>query len=48
MPHVSAYGEQGVQNVIELIQSEFARDMAMCGKVNLKALDRTAVRVHRR
>ena len=35
---LAAYGEQGVQDVIELIQSEFARDMAMCGKVNLKAL----------
>jgi 4-hydroxymandelate oxidase len=45
---LAAYGEQGVQNVIELIQSEFARDMAMCGKTALKALDRTAVTVHRR
>lgn len=45
---LAAYGAQGVQNVVELIQSEFARNMAMCGKVNLKALDRTAVRVHRR
>ena len=35
-------------DVIELIQSEFARDMAMCGKVDLKALDRSAVKIHRR
>ena len=45
---LAAYGEQGVQGVIELIQSEFARDMAMCGKVDLKALDRSAVKIHRR
>ena len=45
---LASYGEQGVQDVIELIQSSFARDMAMCGKVDLKALDRTAVAIHRR
>ena len=45
---LAAYGEQGVQSVIELIQSEFARDMAMCGKVDLKALDSSAVKIHRR
>jgi 4-hydroxymandelate oxidase len=44
---LAAYGAQGVQNVIELIQSEFARDMAMCGKIDLKALDRTVVKIHR-
>ncbi len=45
---LAAYGAEGVQNVIELIQSEFARDMAMCGKVNVKAVDRTVVKIHRR
>jgi 4-hydroxymandelate oxidase len=45
---LAAYGERGVQDVIELIQSEFARDMAMCGKVNISALDRSAVKIHRR
>ncbi|HVW85360.1 MAG TPA: alpha-hydroxy-acid oxidizing protein [Bryobacteraceae bacterium] len=45
---LSGYGAQGVQDVIELIQSGFARDMAMCGKINLAALDRTAVKIHRR
>ena len=45
---LAAYGEQGVQDVIELIQSEFARDMAMCGKLDLKALDSSAVKIHRR
>jgi len=35
-----------VQSVIEMAQTELARYMGMCGKVNLKALDRTAVKVH--
>ncbi|HTI52122.1 MAG TPA: alpha-hydroxy-acid oxidizing protein [Planctomycetaceae bacterium] len=45
---LAAYGADGVQSVIELIQSEFARDMAMCGKVNVKSVDRSVVSVHRR
>jgi isopentenyl diphosphate isomerase/L-lactate dehydrogenase-like FMN-dependent dehydrogenase len=45
---LAAYGAEGVRSVVELIQSELARDMAMCGKVNIRALDRTVVRVHRR
>lgn len=45
---LAAYGADGVQNVVELIQSELARDMAMCGKVNIKALDPSVVRIHRR
>jgi 4-hydroxymandelate oxidase len=43
---LSAYGDAGVQSVIEMAQTELARYMGMCGKVNLKALDRTAVKVH--
>jgi len=45
---LAAYGAEGVQAVVELIQTEFARDMAMCGKVKLKDVDRTVVRVHKR
>jgi len=45
---LAAYGSDGVRTVVELIQSGFARDMAMCGKVNLKAIDRSVVTVHRR
>jgi 4-hydroxymandelate oxidase len=45
---LAAYGAEGVQGVVETVQSEFARDMAMCGKVNLKAIDRALVTVHRR
>jgi 4-hydroxymandelate oxidase len=45
---LAAYGAAGVQNVVELIQTEFARDMVMCGRVNIKAIDRSVVRIHRR
>lgn len=45
---LAAYGAAGVQNVVELIQTEFARDMVMCGRVNIKSIDRSVVRVHRR
>jgi 4-hydroxymandelate oxidase len=43
---LAAYGADGVRTVIELLQSELARDMAMCGKVNLQALDRTLLKMH--
>ena len=43
---LAAYGDAGVQNVIEMAQTELARYMGMCGKPNLKALDRTAVKIH--
>jgi 4-hydroxymandelate oxidase len=45
---LAAYGADGVQKVIELLQTELARDMAGCGRVNLKAIDSSAVRIHRR
>ena len=45
---LAAYGAEGVQTIVELIQSGFARDMAMCGKVNIKSIDRTVVKIHRR
>jgi 4-hydroxymandelate oxidase len=44
---LAAYGADGVQHVAELLQSELARDMAMCGKANLKAIDRSVVKVHK-
>jgi len=43
---LAAYGEAGVRSVIEMAQTELGRYMAMCGKPDLKALDRTAVKVH--
>jgi isopentenyl diphosphate isomerase/L-lactate dehydrogenase-like FMN-dependent dehydrogenase len=31
-----------------MLQTELARDMAMCGKPNLKSLDRSLVKIHSR
>jgi 4-hydroxymandelate oxidase len=45
---LAAFGAAGVQNVVELIQTEFARDMVMCGRVDIKSIDRSVVRIHRR
>lgn len=45
---LAAYGAAGVQHVIELLQTELARDMAMCGKPNIAAIDKATVRLHRR
>jgi isopentenyl diphosphate isomerase/L-lactate dehydrogenase-like FMN-dependent dehydrogenase len=44
---LAAYGAEGVQHVIQLLQHELAREMSMCGKVKLADLDRTVVRIHR-
>jgi 4-hydroxymandelate oxidase len=44
---LAAYGAAGVQGVVEMLQTELARYMAMCGKPNLAALDRTMLSVHR-
>ena len=43
---LAAYGEAGVQGVVEMLQTELARYMGMCGKSTLKMLDRTVVKVH--
>jgi isopentenyl diphosphate isomerase/L-lactate dehydrogenase-like FMN-dependent dehydrogenase len=45
---LAAYGSEGVQSVIELLQTELAADMAMIGAVNLKAIVRDMVKIHRR
>jgi hypothetical protein len=37
-----------VQSVLELLQTELASDMAMIGAVNLQAVVRDMVRIHRR
>jgi len=34
--------------MLELLQSELARNMAQCGRPNLAAIDRTMVKIHRR
>jgi 4-hydroxymandelate oxidase len=45
---LAAYGAAGVQTLLEMLQTELARDMAMCGKPNLKALGPDAVKIHAR
>ena len=45
---LAAYGAEGVQNELALIQNELGRDMVMCGLVNTKSITRAAVKIHRR
>jgi 4-hydroxymandelate oxidase len=42
---LAAYGSDGVQTVLEMLQTESARTMGLCGKANLASLDRTMVRL---
>jgi len=43
---LAAYGADGVQGVIEMLQTELARYMAMCGRSTLGKLDRTVLQLH--
>lgn len=43
---LGAFGPQGVQRLLELLQAEFLEAMAKTGRTTLVALDRTAVRVN--
>jgi len=43
---LAAYGAEGVQGVLEMLQTELARYMGMCGKARLADVDRTIVRTH--
>jgi 4-hydroxymandelate oxidase len=45
---LAAYGAEGVQGVLEMLQTELARYMAMSGRINLAAIDRALVRIHTR
>lgn len=45
---LAAYGADGVRVVLEMLQSELGRSMAMCGRVDVNAVGRDLVRVHRR
>jgi isopentenyl diphosphate isomerase/L-lactate dehydrogenase-like FMN-dependent dehydrogenase len=45
---LAAYGADGVQSMLQIIQNDLARDMMMCGLVNIKSITRAAVTVHRR
>lgn len=43
---LAAYGAEGVQGVIERLQTELARYMAMCGQSRVAMLKRDLLRVH--
>jgi 4-hydroxymandelate oxidase len=43
---LAAYGTEGVQGIVEMLQTELARYMGMCGRSHLKMLDRTMLKVH--
>ncbi len=45
---LAAYGAHGVRQVIELLQTELARDMVQLGAETLRDIRRDHVRVHRR
>ena len=42
---LGAYGEPGAKRVLELLRSELALAMGLCGKPNLAALDRKLLRM---
>lgn len=43
---LGAFGPQGVQRLLEIVQQEFVEAMARTGRASLAALDRTAVRIN--
>ena len=45
---LAAYGAEGVQTVLELIQSDLGRTMASLGAVNVKSLTSDMIRIHKR
>ncbi len=45
---LAAYGADGVQAVVEMLQSDLGRNMGALGAPNLKALTRSMVRIDRR
>ena len=42
---LAAFGQPGVERVIELLRTELALDMGLAGVPNLPAIDRTLVRI---
>lgn len=45
---LAAYGAAGVQTVMEMLQTELARTMAMCGKPTLASINSSVVKLSRR
>jgi 4-hydroxymandelate oxidase len=45
---LAAYGADGVQKVLEMLQTELARNMALCGKPDIASVERSLIRIHKR
>jgi isopentenyl diphosphate isomerase/L-lactate dehydrogenase-like FMN-dependent dehydrogenase len=45
---LAGYGADGVSTLLKMLQTELARDMAMCGKPTVVDLDRSLIAIHRR
>ena len=45
---LAGYGAAGVQKVVEMLQTELAKDMVQVGAVNLAAIRRDHIRIHSR
>lgn len=45
---LAAYGADGVQSVLRMLQTELARTMVNVGKPTMASLDRSLVKIHRR
>jgi isopentenyl diphosphate isomerase/L-lactate dehydrogenase-like FMN-dependent dehydrogenase len=43
---LASYGKECVQTVIEMLQSDLARNMGMLGAPNIKSLNRSMLRIH--
>jgi 4-hydroxymandelate oxidase len=43
---LAAYGAEGVRGVVEMLQTELARYVAMCGRTRVDMLKRDMLRVH--
>ena len=43
---LAAYGPEGAQQILEMLQTEVGRDMGHAGKLTLKDIDRTVVKLH--
>lgn len=43
---LAAYGADGVQGVVEMLQTELARYMYMCGRASLQTVTPDMLRVH--
>lgn len=43
---LAAYGANGVQGVVEMLQTELARYMCMCGRPSLASVNSSVLRVH--